>query len=59
MIHTMWKWMDDYMAMYIKIGKKDDALENSLTIMYKPSLSTRKALEQESKDCKEFLEVKS
>ena len=57
MIHTMWKRMDDYMVMYLKIGQKDEALENRLTITCKPLLST-KALEQESKGYKEILEVK-
>jgi len=49
--------MDDYMVMYLKIGQKDEALENRLTITCKPLLST-KALEQESKGYKEILEVK-
>jgi len=57
MIHTMWKMMDDYMVMYLKIGQKDEALENRLTITCKSLLYT-KALAQESKDYKEILEVK-
>lgn len=57
MIHTMWNGMDDYMAMYIKIGQKDEALGNRLTIACKPLFSS-KYMEQESKDCAEFLEVK-
>jgi len=57
MIHTMWKRMDDYMVMYLKIGQKDEALENRLTITCKPLLYT-KALEQVSKGYKEILEVK-
>jgi len=50
--------MDDYMAMYLKMGQKEEALVNNLTLMYKPSLSIMQAFEQGSKDCKEFLEVK-
>ena len=57
MIHTMWKRMDDYMVMYLKIGQKDEALENRRTITCKPSLSM-KGLDQESKGYKEILEVK-
>jgi hypothetical protein len=57
MIHTMWNRMDDYMVMYIKIGQKDEALGNKLTITCKPLLSS-KSMEQESNNYAEFLEVK-
>ena len=29
MIHTMWKWKDDYMVIYLKIGKKDESLSEN------------------------------
>ena len=36
MIHTMWRSADDYMVMYLIIGKKDEALSNNPTLMYRP-----------------------
>ena len=36
MIHTMWRSVDDYMVMYLKIGQKDDTMKNNMTIMYRP-----------------------
>jgi hypothetical protein len=29
MIHTMWNRKDDYMVMYLKIGKKDESLSEN------------------------------
>ena len=37
MIHTMWRSVDDYMVMYLIIGKKDEAMRNNPTLMYGPS----------------------
>jgi hypothetical protein len=31
MIHTMWDRKDDYMVMYLKIGKKDESLSENGT----------------------------
>ena len=36
MIHTMWRSVDDYMVMYLIIGKKDDAMRNNPTLKYGP-----------------------
>ena len=36
MIHTMWRSVDDYMVMYLILGKKDEALRNNPTLMYRP-----------------------
>ena len=37
MIHTMWRSVDDYMVMYLIIGKKDEAMRNNPTLKYGPS----------------------
>jgi hypothetical protein len=57
MILTMWKRMDDYMVMYLKIGKNNDSLENHLTRTYAPLLWMRD-LGKESKVYKEISGVK-
>jgi hypothetical protein len=58
MIHTMWKCMDKYMVMYLKMGKKDDALEKGLTVMCEPLLHKMDPLELEFKEYSGFLGVK-
>ena len=37
MIHTMWRSVDDYMVMYLIIGKKGEAMRNNPTLKYGPS----------------------
>lgn len=58
MIHTMWKSMDDYMAMYLKTGQKDEAMEDDLTLMYELLLFFQEGRGTETQNLEEVLEVK-
>lgn len=58
MIHTMWKSMDDYMAMYLKTGQKDEVMEDDLTLMYELLLFFQEGRGTETQNLEEVLEVK-
>lgn len=50
--------MDDYMAMYLKTGQKDEVMEDDLTLMYELLLFFQEGRGTETQNLEEVLEVK-